>query len=158
MAKRHKGLVPLARDHHDGLLLALRLQQGKQALPRLWSHDPHEQAKHVVAFYEEHLRHHFEAEETGLFPLAAYHVAQSRSLIESLIQQHRTLERYVARFRKPDPQTLEQDLKEFGKILEDHIRKEDRELFPMLEEQAPDHVLLEVEKQVGQFYPTGTNE
>ncbi|MBI3580216.1 MAG: hemerythrin domain-containing protein [Ignavibacteriales bacterium] len=158
MAKRHKGLVPLARDHHDGLLLALRLQQGKQALPRLWSHDPFEQAKHVVTFYEEHLRHHFEAEEKGLFPLAAHHVTQSRPLVEVLIRQHRTLESYVARFRTPGPQTLEQDLKEFGKILEDHIRKEDRELFPMLEEHAPAHILLEVEKQVGHFYPPDTNK
>lgn len=158
MAKRHKGLVPLARDHHDGLLLALRLQQGKQALPRLWSHDPIEQAKYVVTFYEEHLRRHFEAEEQGLFPLVAQHVAQSRPLVAELIQQHRTLEHYVARFRKPEPQTLVYDLKEFGKILEDHIRKEDRGLFPMLEEHAPDHILLEVEKQVGKFYPTDTNK
>lgn len=158
MAKRHKGLVPLARDHHDGLLLALRLQQGKQALPRLWSHDPNEQAKYVVTFYEESLRRHFEAEEKGLFPLASYHVAQSKPLVEELIRQHRTLERYVARFRTPEPQALEQELKEFGQILEDHIRKEDRGLFPMLEQHAPGNVLLEIEQQVGKFYPATANE
>ena len=53
--KRHDSLVPLSREHHDGLLLAVRLQQGRAALPRLWSHDLVWQAEYVTRFFGEHL-------------------------------------------------------------------------------------------------------
>jgi hemerythrin-like domain-containing protein len=152
MAKRHKSLVPLARDHHEGLLLALRLQQGKKALLRLWSHDPRWQASFVAEFYDEHLRPHFDAEEKGLFPLAST-IAACRHLVTELTLEHRTMEEYVNRFRNPAANTLEKDLRSFGALLEEHIRKEDRVLFPAFEEHASKEMLQKAQAAIGSFYP-----
>ena len=152
MAKRHKSLVLLARDHHEGLLLALRLQQGKKALLRLWSHNPRWQASYVAEFYDKHLRRHFEAEEKALFPLAST-IAACRPLVNELSLEHRTMEEYVDRFRNPAANALAKDLRSFGALLEEHIRKEDRVLFPAFEEHASKEMLQKAEAAIGGFYP-----
>lgn len=152
MAKRHKSLVLLARDHHEGLLLALRLQQGKKALLRLWSHNPRWQASYVAEFYDKHLRRHFEAEEKVLFPLAST-IAACHHLVTELILEHRTMEECVNRFRDPAANALEESLCSFGALLEEHIRKEDRVLFPAFEEHASKEMLQKAEAAIGGFYP-----
>ncbi len=153
MAKRHESLIPLARDHYEGLLLAVRLQQGTQALLRLWSHDPVWQAQYVVDFYHQHLKPHFDTEEQALFPLAKEHVPPSAPLVDLLIEQHRELKRRVESFKNPAQPDLADRLKEFGTLLEDHIRKEDRELFPMFEEHASAEILKKAHEEVHKFYP-----
>jgi hemerythrin-like domain-containing protein len=153
MAKRHESLIPLARDHYEGLLLAVRLQQGTQALLRLWSHEPAWQAQYVVDFYQQHLRPHFDAEEQALFPLAKAHVPLSVPLVDLLIEQHREIERRVECLKDPHQADLPDRLKEFGALLEDHIRKEDRELFPMFEEHASAEILRKAHEEVHKFYP-----
>lgn len=153
MAKRHESLIPLARDHYEGLLLAVRLQQGKNALERLWSHDPAWQANYVADFFDKHLRPHFAAEEQALFPLAKEHIKESVPLVDELIAQHRSMEQRVLRLKTPIETPLEQQLAEFGALLEDHIRKEDRILFPMFEEHASAELLQEALTKIHSFYP-----
>ncbi|MEX0602075.1 MAG: hemerythrin domain-containing protein [Bacteroidota bacterium] len=152
MAKRHSSLIELSRDHYHGLLLAVRLQQGKKALLRLWSHDPLYQAKFVVSFYENDLKKHFKAEEEALFPPIYKHLEGTRPLVDDLKADHRKIKEYVRGFRKPDRKTLEARLKEFGKFLEDHIRKEDRQLYPMVEKLAPPELLAEIQEHMDPFY------
>jgi iron-sulfur cluster repair protein YtfE (RIC family) len=152
MAKRHPALVPLARDHYHGLLLAVRLQQGEQALLHLWSHDPLWQARYVTSFYDEELAHHFSVEETNLFPLVRNQLPSTRPVISELVTEHAAISRAVESFRRPDSANLREDLAAFGKLLESHIRKEDRILFPMIEESAPAYVLAKLERDVTARY------
>jgi len=152
MSKRHPSLVPLAREHHEGLLLAVRLQQGKKALLRLWSHDPHWQAGYVVEFYEKHLRTHFMAEEQGLFPIAEG-IKACKPHVDELLLHHRTLVEQVDRFRQPTRVRLDDALHAFGALLEEHIRKEDRVLFPLFEKHATQEMLRQVDISIKRFYP-----
>ncbi len=150
MAKRHQSLIPLAQDHHRGLILALRLQQGKESWTKPRMQEYRINAQEVVAFYEHDLKPHFAAEEQGLFPLARNLVKEAQGLVEELIADHRRLEQFVHHFRKPRGESLAHELFEFGKLLEAHIRKEDRILFPMFEEHASADVLAEAEKSIAQ--------
>jgi hemerythrin-like domain-containing protein len=145
MARRHPSLIPLSRDHHDGLFLALRLKQGKKALLRLWSHDPFWQASYVVEFYRKHLAPHFKAEEKVLFPAMKKHARESVKAIEKLLEQHQGMRKRIQRLEKPKAVGLPQDLKDFGELLDQHIWIEERELFPIFEKSMPD----EVAKAVG---------
>ena len=140
--KRHQALAPLSRDHHDGLLLAVRLQQGKQALPRLWSHDPLWQADYVVKFYDRHLVPHFEAEEKVLFPVAARYMKEGNVIIRQLLHEHEEMRTSIKFFRHPEEEKLERNLEQFGKLLESHIRCEEREFFPMCEEIIPEEEFI----------------
>lgn len=146
--KRHPTLVPLSRDHHDGLLLATRLQQGKRALLRLWSHDPLWQAQYIVQFYDEHLTKHFTEEEDILFPAVKPHLKQHSTIIERLLDEHKKMAEIVATLRKPTGTDLEQRLMEFGRLLENHIHCEERELFPLCEELLPEETWKNIENMM----------
>ena len=141
MAKRHPSLISLSHDHHHGLALALRLRQGNNALLNDgWTHDRGEQARRVLKFYQEELSVHFRLEEEVLFPAMMEHVAHASSLIAALIAQHRTMEKLIDRLRGSELLSPDQTLMELGEILKQHIRAEERDLFPAFERDMPREV------------------
>lgn len=135
MAKRHPALIPLSHDHHHGLALALRCR--KHALGQLNPGDAtsiEACAAEVSRFFNENLVTHFEAEETILFPLmAAYQ--ESRELVARLESEHRQFRELVA--RPAEAGGLRKFLFDFGDLLEQHIRSEERQLFPAFETLVP---------------------
>jgi hemerythrin-like domain-containing protein len=153
--RRHETLTPLSRDHHDGLFLATRLQQGNRALLRLWSHDPEWQAGYIVRFYEEDLTPHFEAEEKVLFPLAKKYVHDPLGIIDRLRTEHELMRSMVDLFRHPEPKSLPSALVEFGTVLEKHIRCEERELFPLCEKTIPPKELEQAGASIARYRPSG---
>ena len=136
MAKRHPSLIPLSHDHHHGLALALRCR--KHALGQINPGDPTAMeacAAEASRFFNENLTAHFEAEETVLFPLMAAH-EECRELVARLEGEHRTFARLVADASGPGgPRKF---LFDFGDLLEQHIRSEERQLFPAFEALVPD--------------------
>lgn len=153
MAQRHPALIPLASDHYAGLSLALRLQQSGKTPSPLWSDDHRFQAGYVVSFFEKELRHHFEVEETVLFPLAQEFVPEARALVGNLLSDHRAMESSVKQLCRVEESDLAHKLKEFGLLLEEHIRREDRELFPMFETKASPEVLAWALSEILSRYP-----
>jgi hemerythrin-like domain-containing protein len=138
-AKRHSSLIPLSREHHLGLLLAFRLCRG---LPptRKPSDSPQEQAEDTVRFFHESLTLHFRAEEEILFPIMRTTIPQAISLLDLLIREHREMQTQVEQLARAsgDDTTLPMQLKTFGEVLERHIRREERELFPLYEAHMPE--------------------
>jgi hemerythrin-like domain-containing protein len=151
MAKRHPALIPVARDHHDGLLLAIRLQQGDRAELKLWSHDPALQTEFVLSFYEQHLKRHFAVEEEQVFPLGRG-ISDAAPIVERLIGQHRQIASMVDQLRNISPEKRRTVLQELGRLLEEHIRLEDRTLFPILEQQVPPDVLQAAQTAIDRYY------
>jgi hemerythrin-like domain-containing protein len=129
---RHSSLIPLSHDHHHGLALALRCR--KQALGQLkptGASGLRERSKEFLAFYRDHLVEHFRAEEEILFPLLRSSVPQSEVIIDELKVEHDEIRRAV-----PQLETGIGTAKlifDLGDLLERHIRKEERELFPLFE-------------------------
>jgi len=135
MAKRHSALVPLSHDHHHGLALALRCR--KYALGQLNPGDQGSLAKcaaEVRRFFEHSLIPHFEAEENVLFTLLSGY-AKCRPVVEKLENEHRELRERLSADKEPGE--LPKFLFDVGDLLEQHIRHEERVLFPMFEELIP---------------------
>jgi iron-sulfur cluster repair protein YtfE (RIC family) len=130
---RHASLVPLSHDHHQGLALALRCR--KQSLGQIkpmGAEGLRERAKEFLTFYASNLIPHFRAEEEVLFPLLRSVVPGSEEMIDELMRDH-------ARIRQAIPQIeggtgLAKLIFDLGDLLERHIRKEERELFPLFEQ------------------------
>jgi len=130
---RHTSLIPLSADHHHGLALALRCR--KQALGQIkpmGAAGLRERAREFVAFYASNLVPHFRAEEEVLFPLLRSAVPGSGEMIDELVRNH-------AQIRQAIPQLeggtgLAKLIFDLGDLLERHIRKEERELFPLFEQ------------------------
>ena len=129
---RHPSLVSLSHDHHHGLALALRCR--KQALGQLkpmGAAGVRERAKELGDFYHANLVAHFRAEEEILFPLMRTAAPGSAALLDELLGQHEQLRQAVPQIKAGTG--LAKLIFDLGDLLERHIRKEERELFPLFE-------------------------
>lgn len=134
---RHPSLVPLSHDHHHGLALALRCR--KQALGQLMplgAPGLKERAAEFHDFFLKNLVPHFRAEEKVLFPWLRSEVPASASIIDQLLEDHRQIRATIPQLEAGSG--LAKILFDLGDLLERHIRKEERELFPLYEERAVD--------------------
>jgi hemerythrin-like domain-containing protein len=132
---RHPSLIPLSHDHHHGLALALRCR--KQALGRikpLGIQGLKERAQELKEFFGASLAPHFRAEEDELFPFMRSSIPESEPLIGELLSEHAQLRDWLARLE--DEKHLAKVLFEAADLLERHIRREERELFPLFEARA----------------------
>ena len=87
----------------------------------------------LIDKFENDLRKHFSLEETCLVPLFP-----QNDLITRMLEDHKKLEEfYIKIYKKTEKWSFRQfreKLNLFGELLETHIRFEERELFPMIEE------------------------
>jgi hemerythrin-like domain-containing protein len=122
--KRSPELTPLSRDHHKALTAARGLKRAD---------DPGEAATAFVAFWDSHGRHHFQIEEEVLLPgWVDSDVDADRSMITRVLDEHLRI-RVLARRLERRELNLD-ELKEMGHLLEEHVRFEERQLFPRIEE------------------------
>ena len=134
--KREEQLQPLSHQHHNGLMAALLLKKGveKQA-------DTTVMDDFILSVWDGELRNHFIKEEVYLHP----HVLQIPSLMEKYEQmktEHHQIRHAVDAIRT-NGSTVEQ-ITEFYTLLEKHIRFEERDLFPFIEEQIQPEQLDEL--------------
>ena len=101
-------------------------------------------ANHAVQFFESELVTHFQAEETFLFP-AMEGMPGSAEVIDELLAEHSKIRRLIDQLLQIEVTSLAATLKEFADTLEAHIRKEERELFPIYEEHASPETISRVE-------------
>jgi iron-sulfur cluster repair protein YtfE (RIC family) len=134
---RHSLLIPLSHDHHEALLIALRLKKGGPTSrhDRLWPTDLKKQVHSLQLFFEKELLPHFNLEEEILFPIAAT-LYELQHTVTSLLAQHQKMRELIREISQitEDDERLKKVLADFGILLESHVRTEERELFPRLEE------------------------
>ena len=151
MPKRHPGLVPLSHDHHHALALALRCR--KQALGQIKPTGVEGlrlRANEFLTVYAAELSSHFEAEEKILFPQMSLHVPESEKLIDDLLRDHETVRR--ARAKLEQTVALGKVIFDLGDLLERHIRREERELFPLFEQHAEIIGADEIAERLANFF------
>lgn len=125
--KRVKSLVPLSREHHFGLLFCWKIRQGLKngtdvALLRAYTR----------YFWDNVLKAHCQEEEW----LLARVLPQDNEIRMRLIEEHRLIQKLIELIQAGSP--LNKELyKVLDKDLTDHIRWEERELFPYLQNLVP---------------------
>ena len=135
MPRRHSSLVPLSHDHHHGLALALRCRkQGLGQIKPIGAEGLRQRAQEFLGLYATELDSHFRAEEEILFPQMRRRLPESRQLIDELVRDHQRIRRAVPQLEAETG--LGKLIFELGDLLERHIRREERELFPLFEQHA----------------------
>lgn len=140
--KRSTELVPLSRDHHSGLLLCWKIKTGIQkgiSVERI--------ANYVVFYYHAHLEEHFRQEEEYIFPLPG----NEDPLIQKAVAEHREITGLVTQLENEVPTGYEH-LEKLMNLLESHIRYEERELFPHIEQKAEYKLLQSVGQIVAELH------
>lgn len=131
--KRHPSIHPLSRDHHEGLLLCWNIGEARKKE----AGEAREAA--LRAAFENFLREwrgwlpsHFLEEEKWLPRLLS-----DAALLRRLSQDHRQIASLAAQLASRSSAAVEEErLAEFASALHDHIRWEERVLFPAIEREA----------------------
>lgn len=119
--KRSKELAPLSRDHHEGLLLVWKIKTGlKNGTPI------NVIAQYVHWFWTHHLQIHFKEEEQILAPC----LPKENELMQQMIEEHEEIEALIHINENIADETV---LTQIAQKLNDHIRFEERQLFPWAE-------------------------
>ncbi len=132
---RHPSLILLSHDHHHGLALALRCR--KQALGQLkpmGAEGLRSRAREFRDFFAKNLTNHFRAEEEALFPPLRALMPNSEPIINQLLREHQEIRSAITNLEAETG--LGKVIFDLGDLLERHIRKEERELFPLFEQHA----------------------
>lgn len=132
---RDPNLIPLSHQHHNALAMCVltRRSLGQDASPPNVAH----LARRTINRYEIELANHFEIEEQILFP-AVENALGALSLVASLIAEHREVEGLVAQLRTDPTAAL---LERLCGLLTGHIRREENELFQMVQSRLPEAIL-----------------
>jgi hypothetical protein len=139
--KSHESLIPLSRDHHGALILARLIQKGAPAYNGL-PMDIAGKMAYAVKFYEQELISHFLLEENGLIGKIKGINKKIDVLSDEILYEHKELRllfELLSVSEKP-----EEHLDILGYALEKHIRKEEREWFPLIQEHCSETLLAEV--------------
>lgn len=134
--KRSEALVGLSHEHHHGLFAAQRLR-------RATAETAAEAIEGFLAFWSAEGRAHFQAEEELLLPAFARHVPADHEAIVRVLVEHVELRRRGAELAELAEPSLDR-LHELGERLHDHIRHEERVLFPLVEAALGERELREL--------------
>jgi hemerythrin-like domain-containing protein len=143
--KRHASLINLSRDHYSGLLLASVLKKNTPHYKNM-PESPEDKSAFVQLKYKTELREHFIAEEEILFPFVKGRMNEIDTLIDELLGEHRFLESKISGIGGSED--LVSDLDEIGHVLERHIRKEERQLFQLIQDMLSENELLILEERL----------
>lgn len=128
--KRHKSLIALSQDHHHGLLLSMLIKKDAPNYNGL-PNDTDGKVKYTINAWETELKQHFKNEEEMLFPFVADRDENLDIMIDEILTEHQEIEYKVNQLR--DSTEPEETLSDLGYLLEHHIRKEERELFDLIQ-------------------------
>ena len=124
--KRGNELKSLSREHHDGLLFCWKINTGLNrniALDRIIAY--------LIYFFDNSIEAHFLEEENHVYPL----INPANKLRIEAETQHFELRSCINQIRN-NPKVSAETLKDFTRLLNNHIRFEERELFTTIEKEA----------------------
>lgn len=135
MQARDYRLQGLSHDHHHALVLARRARRADEhpetERAALWSE--------ICARFATELEPHFRIEEMHLFP--PLREVNEDDLVELALEQHEALRTLV--------KSVEPQLHEFGVLLDEHVRYEERTLFPRAQDVLPPAALNDIAEAWG---------
>ena len=125
--KRDAALICLSREHHDGLVLSLRIarelpEAGAGAVEALYTD--------LLEFWEQALLRHFRAESECLLARLVRHVDLEDEMVRRTEADHLRLAALIADMKDTSDTAIRSDrMAAFGEVLRDHIRWEEERLF-----------------------------
>jgi hemerythrin-like domain-containing protein len=135
--QRHVSLQPFSRDHYVGLVRAQRLIRSAQS----GAEQRRTAVRDFLAAWEQEIRAHFADEEELLLPVVDEPDGQR------LRREHERLRALAAQAAGHAAAAAEpavEFVRELGQTLNDHIRWEERELFPRVEHRLSAEQLAQI--------------
>lgn len=135
-SKRDPALIPLSHDHHQALVIAMLLRRATDATAS-------GTREAFLDFWKHECSAHFRTEEEVLFPAHAEYAGEHDSLLRRALDDHAEIRRRADQLAAAERPSGGQ-LNELGETLAAHVRLEERELFPAIEQTLPPERLAAV--------------
>ena len=130
--KRNENIVKLSREHHTTLLFCWKIRNGlKQGA------ETGRIIQYVHYFRDTHMLPHFKQEEEILFATV------KDNMVQKAIEDHTNILQQVDLLEK-DGTNIESKLMNLADTVDNHVRYEERELFPHLENILSNDQLAEI--------------
>ena len=120
--KRSQALSPLSREHLGALLVAKKLREAEERQPAI---------RALLDFWQREGAEHFRIEEEVLLPGWALEAEVDGPGVVRMLEEHLMIRTAVMRTLAEDVSLA--DLHDLGELLNDHVRFEERSLFPLIE-------------------------
>ena len=148
--KRHDALVPLSRQHHDGLALCVFIERDlrggadTEVAERL--------RKQALDAWELELSGHFAVEEDVLFP-AVRAAIPCPETVDRLVQEHREIRAEISSLARASASELEARLRSLRERLVAHIRFEERVFFEAVQDSVSETALGDLGRRIDEMLP-----
>ncbi len=139
--KRSEHIIQLSREHHFSLLFCWKVRKGiKREI------DADRIVRYIRYFWKEHLLPHF-SEENILFS----HVDDS--MVQRAYAEHQEINNLVKRLDTVGPEEKQKLIVEIADLVDNHVRFEERKLFPHLEAAIDESELSKIGKKLFEAQP-----
>lgn len=135
--KRNENIKDLSREHHLSLLFCWKIRQGLKM-----DVDIERIRKYVQYFWQQHLQPHFREEEKILFAT----IKDSR--VQKAINEHKHIRQQIENLADYSENNVRKGLSKIAEMVDEHVRYEERELFPHLERRLSKEQLENIGKQM----------
>lgn len=148
--KRHAALVPLSRQHHDGLALGVFIERdlrggtSAEVVEGL--------RRKALDAWELELSGHFAVEEDVLFPAVRGAIPEP-AVVDRLLREHEEIREEITLLRNSGPNELEVRLRSLRERLVSHIRYEERVLFEAVQVSLPEPDLVDLGRRIDASLP-----
>ena len=142
--KSDKNIVPLSQDHHFGLLSGWKIKQG------IKKNISYERIKNYINYHWDNSQSfHFDEEEKILFPYS------DDELTQRALDEHKEIRELLKTLNEVEDFEL---LTLYADKVTEHIRFEERVLFPHLENILTEEQLAEVGKKLNEIHHHAEDE
>ena len=144
---RNEYIKKLSREHHFSLLFCWKIRQGLKsdvAMERI--------RKYVQYFWQRHLQPHFGEEENIFFaPI-------EDRLVQRAINEHKHIKQQIEDLAHYSKNSERKSLAKIADMVYEHVRYEERDLFPHLERKLSKEQLENIGEQIQKHYQTSLRD
>ena len=145
--KRDENIKRLSREHHFSLLFCWKIRKGLKtdvATERI--------RKYVQYFWQQHLQPHFREEEKIFFaPI-------KDRLVQRAINEHKYIKQQIEDLANYSGNNERKSLAKIADMVYEHVRYEERDLFPHLERKLSKEQLENIGEQIEKHHQTSLRD
>lgn len=138
--RRHEALHALSHHHTNMLHMALKLKRADTDKSTLTAKETLQELK---AIWHPDGQQHFREEEEILLTAFAQYASIDQPEISEMLIEHVKIRAYIDTLLTSEEADIPR-MHELGELLEMHIRKEERTIFPMIEQALPEQKLQDL--------------
>ena len=140
--KRNENILKLSKERHFSLLFCWKIRQGLKAeitASRI--------IKYVQYFATNFLLPHFREEEVFLF------AQLNDTRVKKAVEQHKQINTLLAQLSNNKEKNSIEQLEKLANLVDEHVRYEERQLFPYMEKALTNEQLEMIGKQLNDDHP-----